>query len=40
MARNFFEQLYHEEETMGIEEVLSHVPRKVLDDMNMLLSKP
>ena len=37
MTREFYENLYTSEETIGIEEVLSHVPRKVTDEMNVKL---
>jgi hypothetical protein len=38
MARGFYENLYKAENTIGIEEVLSHVPRKVTGDMNESLN--
>jgi hypothetical protein len=38
MAHDFYEELYRSEATIGIEEVLSHVPRKVTGDMNASLN--
>jgi 5'(3')-deoxyribonucleotidase len=34
MAHDSYEKLYKSEGTIDIEEVLSHVPRKVIGDMN------
>jgi hypothetical protein len=38
MAHDFYEDLYKSENTIGIEEVLSHVPRKVNGEMNETLN--
>src|SRR5438128_12525660 len=38
MTSNFFEQLYESKGTIGIEEVLSHVPVKVNSEMNGILT--
>jgi hypothetical protein len=40
MAQEFYEDLYKFEGTIGIEEVLSHVPRKVTREMNAELLAP
>ena len=40
MTREFYEDLYKAEGTIGIEEVLSHVPRKVTNEMNTELESP
>ena len=39
MATDFYENLYNSEPTIGMEEVLSHIPRKVNDDMNAMLNE-
>ena len=38
MATNFYSNLYASENTVGIEEVMSHIPRKVDDAMNNILT--
>jgi hypothetical protein len=38
MAHDFYEDLYKSENTIGIEEVMFHVPRKVTGEMNETLN--
>jgi hypothetical protein len=38
MAHDFYADLYKSENTIGMEEVLSHVPRKVSGEMNEALN--
>ena len=40
MANNFYLNLYASEGTIGMEEVLSHIPVKVDDQMNSMLNTP
>ena len=37
MAKDFYKKLYDSEGTIGMEEVLSHIPRKVDEVMNDML---
>jgi hypothetical protein len=38
MAHEFYANLYKSDTTIGIEEVLSHVPRKITREMNKSLN--
>lgn len=40
MAKNFYENLYASKSTIGMEEVLSHIPVKVDGHMNSRLNSP
>ena len=40
MTRDFYRNLYSSEGTKNMEQVLSHVPRKVTEGMNAFLCKP
>lgn len=40
METSFYENLYASENTIGMEEVLSHIPVKVDDQINSMLNAP
>ena len=40
MATSFYENLYASQNTIGLEEVLSHIPVKVNGQMNTMLNAP